>query len=114
LRRGDADVDLLRVCARIAKHAWRDEMVVEHHVGGLETVAPAHGDEPRVTGAGADEMNGRHGGTSRRHVSAVGGSAADVHRRNCTCGILDSTAFRALSLPSDRQRRVRTMRRSYG
>ena len=42
----------------------RDERVVDEHVARAHELEPAHGDQPRVAGAGADEVDGHRSASS--------------------------------------------------
>ena len=57
LRRGGADVDLLGVLPRVAQHARRHEVVVEHHVRVGERAQAPHGDQAGIAGPCADEIH---------------------------------------------------------
>src|SRR5262249_54764562 len=60
LRRGGADVDLLRVGARVAQQLRRHQVVVEDHVRRGEALHPAHRNQPRVSRPCANQVNGGH------------------------------------------------------
>ena len=58
LRRGDADVDFLRVGPGVPQQARVHEMVVQHHVGRGETLEASNRDQSGIPGAGAYEVDG--------------------------------------------------------
>src|SRR5215470_9388699 len=71
LRRGDADVDFLRVGPRVPEQAWVDEVVVQHDVGRHQTLQTADGDQSGISGAGPDQIHDAHDSrTSARMASA--------------------------------------------
>jgi hypothetical protein len=61
--RAFADADLLAVGAAMLEQAAMDETVVDDNVGTGEKIAPAKGDQVRITGTGADKVDStfRHG-----------------------------------------------------
>ena len=71
LRRGGADVDLLRVRPRRAQQPRRHEMVVQHDVGRRETLQAADGDEAGIARTGADEVDDAHTFVVRRSTFVV-------------------------------------------
>src|SRR5215467_9436994 len=71
LRRGDADVDFLRVGPRVPEQAWVDEVVVQHDVGRHQALQTADGDQSGITRAGPDQIHDAHDSrTSARMASA--------------------------------------------
>ena len=68
-----ARVDLLRVPAREREHPRRDEAIVDHDVRLLHEAHRAEGEQVRVAGTGADEVDLPDGG--------AGGIAAFVQQR---------------------------------
>ena len=52
-----ADVDELRAGPRVRERLGRDQAVVEDDVGGAEQLDRAHGEQARVAGPGADEVD---------------------------------------------------------
>ena len=91
------------------------EVVVEHDVGRREALQAAHGDEARIAGAGADQIDdashrGRQYRCTRRVSSIVDIiTHGDRHGRCCDCRL--STAGCALRRGSRRRRRRAAARR---
>src|SRR5438045_9233514 len=52
-----ADVDELGIRARVRQQSGAGEIIVDDHVGALEQLAPPHGQQSRVAGAGPDERH---------------------------------------------------------
>src|SRR5207244_4150999 len=60
LRRGDPDVDLLRVRPRVAQQSRMHQMVVQHNIRLRETLHAAGGDEARIARARANQVDDAH------------------------------------------------------
>jgi hypothetical protein len=54
LRRGDADVDLLGVGARVAQQARGNDVIVQDDIRSLEILQAAYGNQSRIAWASAD------------------------------------------------------------
>ena len=85
LRRGDADVDLLRVGARVAQQPRVDEVVVQHDVGRGQVLQPADGDQARIARAGADQIHDAHQSQSQSSVISLSrqSSVSVVSQSSC-------------------------------
>ena len=57
LRRGHAHVDFFGISPRVPEQTRMHEPVVQHHVGGRETLQAADGDEARIARPRADQIN---------------------------------------------------------
>ena len=60
LRRGDPDVDLLRVRPRVAQQSRMHQMVVQHDICLREALHPSGGDEARIARARANQVHDAH------------------------------------------------------
>ena len=77
-----ADVDHLRVRARVREGLGRDQAVVEDHVGVRDQLDGAHGEQPGVAGSRADEMHraGHRAASASAWRSRSAAPAASIRR----------------------------------